>query len=72
MADEGGNRDANIKETVRFWRAWKTVHQLCKDRVCDENIVFVSNQPAYARAGVRDDTMLIATACRDTSSLTRR
>ncbi|ROW05230.1 hypothetical protein VSDG_00066 [Cytospora chrysosperma] len=33
MADEGsGNRDANMKETVRFWRAWKTVHQLCKDR----------------------------------------
>lgn len=38
MADEGsGNRDANVKETVRFWRAWKTVHQLCKDRVCDTN-----------------------------------
>lgn len=41
MADEGsGNRDANMKETVRFWRAWKTVHQLCKDRVCDANYPF--------------------------------
>lgn len=29
------NREANIKETIRFWRAWKTVHQMCQDRVCD-------------------------------------
>lgn len=31
--DGGSNREANLKEAVRFWRAWKTVHQMCKDRV---------------------------------------
>lgn len=31
------NREANIKETIRFWRAWKTVHQMCQDRVRDNS-----------------------------------
>lgn len=36
MEDEAvANREANLKETIRFWRAWKTVHQMCQDRVCD-------------------------------------
>ena len=73
MADEGsGNREANVKETVRFWRAWKTVHQLCKDRVCDAIYPFsvlhfsvqmlsvVSEPPAQTRMGTCDDTILIA------------
>lgn len=30
--DGNSNREANLKEAVRFWRAWKTVHQMCKDR----------------------------------------
>ncbi|KAH8759311.1 RNA polymerase [Diaporthe sp. PMI_573] len=30
--DGSSNREANLKEAVRFWRAWKTVHQMCKDR----------------------------------------
>lgn len=35
MDDEAAaNREANLKEAIRFWRAWKTVHQMCQDRVC--------------------------------------
>lgn len=41
MDEEGQtNREANLKEAVRFWRAWKTVHQMCKDRVCDNKVPF--------------------------------
>lgn len=29
------NKEANLKETIRFWRAWRTAHQMCRDRVCD-------------------------------------
>lgn len=36
--DGSSNREANLKEAVRFWRAWKTVHQMCKDRVCDNTM----------------------------------
>ncbi|PSR73855.1 RNA polymerase [Coniella lustricola] len=33
MDDEAAaNREANLKEAIRFWRAWKTVHQMCQDR----------------------------------------
>lgn len=85
MADEGnGNRDANVKETVRFWRAWKTVHQLCKDRVRDTdhpsdmlrfNVQFLP-WPQNRRNRLEwiycDNRMLIAMASRDTSCLTRR
>lgn len=49
--DEDGNpnREANTKETVRFWRAWKTVHEMCLDRVhqnretgeCDDQLLIV-------------------------------
>lgn len=38
--DGSSNREANLKEAVRFWRAWKTVHQMCQDRVCDTPIPF--------------------------------
>lgn len=44
MDEEGQtNREANLKEAVRFWRAWKTVHQMCKDRVCDKPSPFHSD-----------------------------
>lgn len=48
MDDESNlNREANVRETVRFWRAWKTVHQMCQDRVCDTFVSFASHrQPA--------------------------
>lgn len=50
MDEEGQtNREANLKEAVRFWRAWKTVHQMCKDRVCDNKVPFIQNYCAPPR-----------------------
>lgn len=33
MADDASN-EANEKEIVRTWRAWRTVHEMVYDRVC--------------------------------------
>lgn len=47
MDEEGQtNREANLKEAVRFWRAWKTVHQMCKDRVCGSKIPLITRHHA--------------------------
>jgi hypothetical protein len=31
--DDSSNSDVRFKETVRLWRAWKTVHEMVADRV---------------------------------------
>lgn len=50
MDEEGQtNREANLKEAVRFWRAWKTVHQMCKDRVCDNQVTPIQGFCATSR-----------------------
>jgi DNA-directed RNA polymerase I, II, and III subunit RPABC1 len=30
--DDSSNSDVRFKETVRLWRAWKTVHEMVADR----------------------------------------
>ncbi|EON96571.1 putative dna-directed rna polymerases ii 24 kda polypeptide protein [Phaeoacremonium minimum UCRPA7] len=33
MDEEGNsNRDANARETLKFWRSWRTVHEMVQDR----------------------------------------
>lgn len=60
IMDEDGqtNREANLKEAVRFWRAWKTVHQMCKDRVCSNNKAPLSFIP-----NARHDAIAITAGC---------